>query len=449
MVDINIQNGQGITQAIKSKLINDGVINKNTQISGSIWSNIMNEIKQENASNKTSCQKELYSGGEDINGLSSENFVVKTGVIKLTENLWNKILSFFKPSSVQKTETPQNIQNTEQIANTLKPENVQSKLTGNIRQDIDNAQKLLVTNLSTMSEQDLSDIGISSAKRDRMINYLNNITYDNDPYGTAKAVKNGIVISENGHFSSQEDMIKVLIHEANHCDEEYLFKNPDKSDQNDLRHRDLSGNPVNNVRTNSVEEEKMCERIGLLTTAKLIDKGILSGKDYAPYTPPEQFRLAGEDLSKYKVINYLNDKNQLENDLNGWIERNYPGLPDNLSGDVTIRHMAQKDGIQLKSGDEIRFNNQTYTIGKDGVYLSAQGRTTTCQLTAFDMEGNTRGIANNIVLSNMEPTQEELKSLYSPNQNFVKEENGQYSLNLQNIPITVYRDGKPIINGKM
>lgn len=441
MVQINIQKNQGLTSAIKTELNNQGC--DTSKINGSIWSQIMNEVSNQNTQNLSEGKQAIFTGGTNLYGDSHKNFVVQEGIVELAQNVWNKIVSLVTGKS--QVETPQTVENTPQPQPQPAPTNPKTDL----QQKVNDAQNLLINNLSELNDKDLQDIGISTAKRDRIIGYLNNISYDNDPYGAAKSVNNGIVVSENGKFPSQADLIKVLVHEANHCDEDYLFKNPDMSDSNDTRHRDISGNPKNNSRVNTVEEEKMCERIALLTTAKLIDKGVLSEDNYAPYTPPEQFRAPDEDISKYKVTNYLKNQNQLESDLNGWIERSYPGVVENLSGDVTIRHMGQQNGIQLKSGDEIRFNDQTYTIGKDGVYLSAQGRTTTCQLTAFDSDGNPIGIANNIIFNNMEPTQDELRSIYSPNRDIVTENNGQYSLNLKNIPVTVYRDGNPILNGTM
>ena len=103
MVDINIQNGQGITQAIKAKLLNDGLINKDTKISASVWNQIIQEVQTQNNQNVQSGKASFYSGGSDIKGAASKNFVVKSGVMELTQEAWNNICSLFGgvPKDVQ------------------------------------------------------------------------------------------------------------------------------------------------------------------------------------------------------------------------------------------------------------------------------------------------------------------------------------------------------------
>ena len=157
--------------------------------------------------------------------------------------------------------------------------------------------------------------------------------------------------------------------------------------------------------------------------------------------------LRKEDLAKYNVTNYLTDNSQLENDLSGWIERSYPGLVENLSGDVTIRHPMQKSGFEIKSGDVVKIGGKEYTIGQDGCYLSAAGRTTVCQL-AFHNGDNVKGIAGGIILNGMEPTQSELQSLYNPANPLVKlNADGTYALNQNNTAVQIIRDGKVIYSG--
>lgn len=454
MVEIKIVQNQGITSAIKAKLDEQGY--DTSKLTGSVWTKVMNEISAENAKNLQEGKEALYAGGSDLSGDTHKNFVVQAGPMEIAQNLWNKIVGLVTGRQTAKTAESNrtvttsagqvnNIQHTAPMQD-IKTTEVEPP--ANLKKDVSTAQAALTKGLSEMSSEDLADIGLSEAKCDRMVNYLKNIHYNADNYGSAQAIESGIWVSSNCTYSSSEDLVKLLMHEANHCDENYLFNHPEESEINDTRHRDGNGHPINSPRINSVEEEKACERIALLTTAKLIDKGVLNGKNYAPYAPPPQFRIPGEDLSKYNVTNYLTDNTQLESDLNGWIERSYPGLVENLSGDVTIRHPMQKTGFEIKSGDVIKIGNEEYTIGQDGCYLSAAGRTTVCQL-AFHDAGDVKGIAGGIIFDGMEPTQSELQSLYNPVNPLVNvNSDGTYSLNQNNAAVQIIRDGKVIYTGK-
>lgn len=448
MVQIQVSEGQGITQAIASKL--NMSLNDCKKIDISIWNQVMSEVKNAQAHGN-----KIYTGGEDIDKIAKNNgnnnwksdFKTQLGVFEIAEKFWNKIVELLtgKPA-ITNTNGVQNTNNVENVRNINSPNQSEVVPPEKLKSNVQNAQKVLNDNLKNMSSTDLREIGISEAKRDRLLGYINNIHYDNEKYGSAQAKKDEIWVSTSASYSSPEDMVKLLIHEANHCDENYLFEHPEMSDTTDTRHRDSAGNPLSRGKINSIEEEKMCERTALLTTAKLIDKGALSG-NYAPYTPPPQFRAAGEDLSKYSVTNYLKDRTQLENDLDGWILRSYPGLVDNLSGDVTIRHMGQEKGLDIKSGDVLKIGDKSYKIGENGLYLSAMGRTTACQLTEFDSSGNPKGIAGNIVFDGMEPSQNELQSLYG-NGNFVKQNaDGSFAMNTNNTPVQIIRNGEVIYSG--
>ncbi len=451
MVQINVSNGQGVTQAIASKLNMSASDCKKVDIS--IWNQVMSEVKNAQAQGNN-----IYSGGEDTNKIAynggnnnwKTDFKTQTGVFEIAENFWNKIVELLtgKPAvtNTSKVQSTENVKDVKAVSNVNLTDQTEAVPSEKLKTDVQNAQKVLNDNLKNMSSTDLREIGISEAKRDRLIGYINNIHYEDEKYGSAQAKKDAIWVSTSASYSSPEDMIKLLVHEANHCDENYLFEHPEMSDNTDTRHRDSEGNPVSGVRINTIEEEKMCERTALLTTAKLMDKGVLSG-NYAPYTPPPQFRAAGEDLSKYSVTNYLKDRTQLENDLNGWILRSYPGVVENLSGDVTIRHMGQEKGLDIKSGDVVKIGDKSYTIGEKGLYLSAMGRTTACQLAEFDSSGNSKGIAGNIVFDGMEPSQNELQSLYGYG-NFVKQnDDGSFVMNTNNTPVQIIRNGEVIYNG--
>ena len=91
MVEINVSNGQGITQAIKSHIEAGGQKISNSNLS--IWQQVMSEVKTAQESGE-----QIYTGGDDISQVNNKeswktDFQVKSGqVIKITENVWNKIV---------------------------------------------------------------------------------------------------------------------------------------------------------------------------------------------------------------------------------------------------------------------------------------------------------------------------------------------------------------------
>lgn len=102
MVSIDIGAGQGITQAIATKLGIKGQDLK--KISLSTWQNVMTEvnnaqsqIEKHNASNPSDKQKSIFSGGRNVNTINQKsnwqnNFVVQQGSVEINESSWNKIV---------------------------------------------------------------------------------------------------------------------------------------------------------------------------------------------------------------------------------------------------------------------------------------------------------------------------------------------------------------------
>jgi len=91
MVQINVSNGQGITQAIKAKIEGEGQQITNNNLS--VWQKVMTEVKtaQDNGS-------KIYTGGDDVEKINNRanwktDFKVFAGqVFELAENVWNKIV---------------------------------------------------------------------------------------------------------------------------------------------------------------------------------------------------------------------------------------------------------------------------------------------------------------------------------------------------------------------
>jgi hypothetical protein len=89
MVQINITEGQGITQAIATKA---GLTNSDCKkIDISIWQQVMQEVKTANSQQNDN--EKFYTGGEDIENLNNKqnfktDFKVAVGtVIELAENI--------------------------------------------------------------------------------------------------------------------------------------------------------------------------------------------------------------------------------------------------------------------------------------------------------------------------------------------------------------------------
>ena len=105
MVDISIQSGQGITQAIKAKIEGSGQKISNNDLS--VWQDVMREVKTAQESGS-----QIYSGGDDVDQLNNKqnwktDFKVAAGqVIQLAENVWNRIVELLtgkKPEVTQET----------------------------------------------------------------------------------------------------------------------------------------------------------------------------------------------------------------------------------------------------------------------------------------------------------------------------------------------------------
>lgn len=124
MVSINVSAGQGMTQAIASKL--DLSKDDLKKINLTTWQKVLTEVKNAQAdvdkanSGGTNKKESIFTGGNDVQAVAKSsgwknNFVVKQGDIKIDDGVWAKIANLLKPGSVQpekveqKTEiTPQN-----------------------------------------------------------------------------------------------------------------------------------------------------------------------------------------------------------------------------------------------------------------------------------------------------------------------------------------------------
>ncbi len=106
MVSIQIQKGQGLSQAIKTTLTNNGV--DTSKIDGSVWTQILGEVSNDNENNKKNSKPALFQGGNDIKGSTRKNFVVKPNqTMTIDDASWNKIVSFTSAKTAPTAETKQ------------------------------------------------------------------------------------------------------------------------------------------------------------------------------------------------------------------------------------------------------------------------------------------------------------------------------------------------------
>lgn len=449
MVEINVQKNQGLTHAIKAKLTEQGY--DASKLQGSIWSQVMQEVTAQNAQNIKDGKSAIYKGGSDLSGSGAKNFVVQAGIIELAQGLWDKIVSLVTGKLVEtKTENVSSTANVDKIkavpeTRTETPANVD--VPADLKQNVEKAQKYLLEQLPNLSDEDLQKMGISAKKRDRITEYLKNITYDTD-HDSAQAIGSGIVFSTNCKDSGNlANMITLLMHEANHCDENYLTKYPEDSETTDLRHRDSKGNVIKyeGNRINTKEEERACETLGLLTTAILIKNGKISGQDdWGRYGEP-----------KNPVINYLDNKELLQKDIENWVS-NYTNYPEGINNaGLTVEHLHNNDKVQLsddvrakklqlQAGDIIKIGDKEYTLGgNDGIVLTPRD-----SVPVFEMipHGDTGKPSIGTLTFDAVPITQQEKDF------FIEQHNNDIHcfdfLNDTTEEITVIRDGKKVAKGK-
>ena len=96
-MEIRIEDGEGISQAIKRKLIDEcGVAENDPNFDkASIWTKVMNAFQDEGAENTISHNGNAQSIGSKWNDLKNHVIVHAGDMIKIADTTWNKILGFF------------------------------------------------------------------------------------------------------------------------------------------------------------------------------------------------------------------------------------------------------------------------------------------------------------------------------------------------------------------
>lgn len=302
--------------------------------------------------------------------------------------------------------------------------------------NVGKAQEFLLDQLKTLSDADLEKLGISSAKRDRLLKYIANIKYEDDPlhdtmHGGDKS--DGYAITVNTKLQDTDNlanMVTMLVHEANHCDEAYLRDNPDKSEIGNTRYRDASGNPITAPYINTKWEERACETLGVMTCAVLIDKGELP--NYSRY-------------NNHQFTEYLTNPDLLTQDIDEWCNGGYTNYIDDFDGNVTFEHMRMPEidnggtpdtKIQIQKGDIVKVNGKEYSIG-NGIFMESSDSAPIIQFCDYSTQPPTGLIEGRIVFDGLEPTQSE------------KEKVGLGNITPTAQTVEIVRNGKVVYTGKV
>ncbi len=305
-----------------------------------------------------------------------------------------------------------------------------------LKANVGKAQEFLQEHLANLSDADLEKLGISSAKRDRLLKYIANIKYEDDPlhdtmHGGDKS--DGYAITVNTKLQDTDNlanMVTMLVHEANHCDEAYLRDNPDKSEIGDTRYRDVSGNPITAPYINTKWEERACETLGVMTCAVLIDKGELP--NYSRY-------------NNHQFTEYLTNPDLLTQDIDEWCNRGYTNYIDDFDGNVTFEHMRMPDvdnggltdaKIQIKKGDIVKVDGKEYTIG-NGIFMESSDSAPIIQFCDYTTQPPTGLIEGRIIFDGLEPTQSE------------KEKVGLDDITQTAQTVEIVRNGQVVYTGKV
>ena len=391
-----------------------------------------------------------------MNGDGHSNFVIFQGVIKFSQKLWDNICRIVKGESIQNNPQVETSQSSQSVQPPTNPatsgvdkieknnfindfnEIQQVESTPEMKANIEKAQKVLTEQLKNFTEQDLQTLGITPEKRDRLLKYLENIVYD----GTHDSMQGkGIWIVVSNRCSDTDNlanMITMLMHEANHCDENFINKYPEYADNNSIRY--VEGRESNSeiMLVNTKAEERACETLGLLTTAILYKKGVIK-EDYKRYGAP--------------VSEYIDSNGQptqaLKNDINNWVS-GYTNYPEDMRGNITVEHMvdygindvpSNYNKLQIQAGDVLVVNDdgrtKQVTLGNNGAILSPVDSAPIFQLINAEFGGK-------IIFDDLQPTDDEYSLIESRTG---KPERPQYPNNYQTV--SIMRNGRMIYSGRL
>lgn len=327
-----IQRKDGITQGIASELGLSAQECK--QISSSIWAQVIQECNNS--------QNMQVQNNKGINPNADNNFMVhKDAVVTFSKECWKKIVNLINTAlgkNIQ-VEEPDEVETNKNVSTTQTKELTSQQIQ---RRDehkavVEETVKLLKSNW------DITGLGEhfkTPEDKALFLKCLDEVEYqaDNKEDGAGHA-KDGIVYIEtnNSRLKNKSEMMKLLIHEANHA---FLQR---KAKQNDTL----------NYPTKAEEVE--CETLGLTATAKLVKSGKL-----------ESFEEYGHPVEYYDTPEKVHNTPAFQDWLQG-----YNKLADNLKGDITIQHHPEsktipEGAVQMGDDDGIIINGQNYIITPEG-----------------------------------------------------------------------------------
>lgn len=336
----------GITQGIANEL---GLTQAECkQINGSIWTQIINEFNNEQNMN--------VQNNHGTTPNSDNNYTVhENAMITFSKDCWNKIVSLInnalgKDIKIEDTEHTANtasIQSTQTSNITLKSE----PLTAQQLQRKDIHEKVVKDAVAILKQNwqlsGLNEHFVTEVDKNLYLQCLDEIVYDADKTGAGHAEAGIIHIeTDNEQVNTTTEMLKLLIHEANHA----------------FLERKATQNGTLNYPTKAEETE--CETLALTATAKLVkasEQGNLKGRTL------ESYNIYGNPITAYTDSSKVVNNNEFQNWLQG-----YNKLADNLNGDITIQHhpnarvTTPQNTEELAENDCIVINGQCYKISANG-----------------------------------------------------------------------------------
>lgn len=335
----------GITQGIAQEL---GLSSDECkQISGSIWSQVINEFSDEQNMNVKN------NSGNTPN--SNNNYLVhENAVITFSKDCWNRIVSLINTAlgkNIQ-VESLEEAPTTQAVSDTENPTNEKTQRKQAHERVVQSAIEKLKANW------ELSGLGEhfkTPEDKALFLQCLNEIEYDTEKCGAGRSEK-GIVYIEtnNTELKSEAEMLKLLIHEANHA-----F----------LQRKAIANNTLNYP---TKAEEIECETLALRATSNLINANIDGMSD---------FEIHGHNVSEYALMEDIEAVSSFQT----WVE-GYNQYADNLNGDLTIQRHPQTNTapagtIQLGDDDCIILGGISYNI-VDGKLVEGTNQGQKLELTS-------------------------------------------------------------------
>lgn len=361
----------GITQGIASEL---GLTRAECkQIGGSIWTQVINDFNNEQNMN--------VQNNRGATPNADNNYTVhENAVITFSKECWGRIIALINNALGKNIQ----VEDTKSTTGTASTQATQATQTMTATQEVKpltaqqiqrkEAHEQVVRQAVAVLKQNwqLSGLGehfTDEADKSLYLKCLDEIVYDADKTGAGHAEARIIHIeTDNEQVNTTTEMLKLLIHEANHA----------------FLERKATQNGTLNYPTKAEEIE--CEVLALTATARLVNasqQGKLKGVD-------SQGNPTNATLESYDIydnpITYYTDSSKVSATpgFQNWLQ-GYNKLADNLNGDITIQHhptasvAAPRGTEELADNDCIIINGQSYKVSADGQLV--QGTDTGRKLT--------------------------------------------------------------------